>query len=92
MVAKKIYPNIITYNVLIDALCKRKRLKEAKNVLDVMLKACVRSDIFTFNSLMNGYYLVNEVKNAKHAFYVMTQMGVTLKVCLDWRMDLKEWI
>jgi len=41
-----------------------------------MLKADVKPDSFTFTSLMNGYYLSNEVKNAKHVFYAMTQMGV----------------
>jgi len=38
---------LVTYNVLIDAFCKKRRMKEANNVLGVMLKACVKPDIIT---------------------------------------------
>jgi len=42
-----------------------------------MLRACVKPCIVTLNTLMDGYYLVNEVENVKYVFNVMTQMGVT---------------
>jgi len=31
-----------------------------------LVKTDVKPDIITFNTVMNGYYLDNEVKNAKH--------------------------
>jgi len=52
---KRILLNVVTYTILSDALCKRGKLKEVKNGLVVLLKACVKLNIFTFNTLMNGY-------------------------------------
>ena len=42
-----------------------------------MMKACIKPDVFTYNSLIDGYFLVDEVKHAKYVFYSMAQRGVT---------------
>ena len=35
------------------------------------------ADVVTYNSLIDGYFLVNEVKHAKYVFHSMAQRGVT---------------
>jgi len=65
MILNNITPNIYTYNILIDALCKEGKIKQAKNVLAMRVRAYVKPTIVTLNTLMDGYYLVNEVKKCK---------------------------
>ncbi|MDP1131102.1 pentatricopeptide repeat-containing protein, partial [Klebsiella pneumoniae] len=65
---------------MVDALCKEGKVKEAKSVLAVMLKACVEPNVITYNTLMDGYVLVYEVKKAKHVLNAMPLMGVTPNV------------
>ncbi|KAG5022169.1 hypothetical protein JHK85_018511 [Glycine max] len=64
--------NVVTYNTLIHGFCKEGKMKEAKNVLAVMLK--VKPDVITYNTLMDGCVLVCGVKNAKHVFNAMCLM------------------
>ena len=74
MVLKTINPDVRTYTILVDALCKEGKVKEAKNTLALMLKAHLKPDVVTYN---NGRLFFNEVKNAKQVFKAMAQRGVT---------------
>ena len=45
IVLKTINPSVYTYNILVDALCKKGKLKEAKSMITVMMKSFVKPDI-----------------------------------------------
>ncbi|XLV03349.1 hypothetical protein S245_017686, partial [Arachis hypogaea] len=57
MVLRNITPNVHTYSILIDGLCKEGKIKDAKSVLAVMAKHGVKPNVVTYNSLMDGYCL-----------------------------------
>jgi len=69
--------------MLIDALCKKGNVREARKVLAVMVKACVRPNSITLNTLMDGYYSLKEVENDRHLFSTMTETGITPSVYSD---------
>ena len=46
MISKNINPDVYTYSILIDTLCKEEgKVKEAKNLLTVMMKEGVKPDV-----------------------------------------------
>ena len=47
-----------------DTLCKEGMLTEAKEVFDVMIQRDIDLDIFTYNSLIDGYCLQNKLDEA----------------------------
>jgi pentatricopeptide repeat protein len=55
MVLKDINPSVYTLNILVDALCKEGKVKDAKNVIAGMMKEGVRPNVVTYTSLMDGY-------------------------------------
>jgi len=48
MVAKGIYPDVVTYTLLIDALCKRRLLKQAKNLFGCDAERLYETGYFDF--------------------------------------------
>ncbi|MED6139561.1 hypothetical protein PIB30_084973 [Stylosanthes scabra] len=67
-------------NLTIDGLrlCKEGNIKDAKSVLAIMTKHGVKLNVVTYNSLMDGYCLLNELNKAIHVFNKMTQSGVVV--------------
>ena len=51
MVLKTININVRTYTILVDALCKEGKMEGAKNVLAVTLKACLKPNVISYNTL-----------------------------------------
>ncbi|KAF3456598.1 hypothetical protein FNV43_RR01252 [Rhamnella rubrinervis] len=47
-------PDVVTYNTLLDALCKEGRTAEAINLVEAMTNTDVKFDIFIYNSLVYG--------------------------------------
>ncbi|KAK2366966.1 putative pentatricopeptide repeat-containing protein, mitochondrial [Trifolium repens] len=80
MIAKGICPDIVTFNILVDAFCKEGNVKQAINVLAVMIKEGVKPDVVTYNALMDGYCLVNQVNKALGILNTMTDKGVAPNV------------
>ncbi|KAM7465119.1 hypothetical protein LguiB_012681 [Lonicera macranthoides] len=76
MAGRNISPNVQTFNVLVDMLCKQGMLKEAEEVLESMIQRGVEPDVFTYNALMNGYCLLGKVDEARRVLELMTQRGV----------------
>ncbi|WJX66635.1 hypothetical protein P8452_51174 [Trifolium repens] len=77
MVLENINPDVLTFNILVDAFCKEGKVKEANNVFAMMMRKGVKPDVVTYNSLMDGYCLVKEVNKAESIFNTMAQSGVT---------------
>jgi pentatricopeptide repeat domain-containing protein 1 len=51
---------VYTFSILVDGFCKEGMVKEAKNVLAIMMKQGIKPDVVTYNSLMDGYCLVKQ--------------------------------
>ena len=47
---------IVTYNTIINGLCKRGRLEEGQYIFYEMLKQGLNLDVVTYNALMDGPY------------------------------------
>nr|UPT48477.1 pentatricopeptide repeat protein AaPPR144 [Agave angustifolia]UPT49828.1 pentatricopeptide repeat protein AaPPR1574 [Agave angustifolia] len=57
-------PDVVTYNCLIDGLCKTYRIEHARQLFDEMvLKGCLPNRV-TNNSFVRYYSVVNEVGKA----------------------------
>jgi len=56
---------------------RKERLKKTRKVLAVMIKQSVDPDVVTYNSLMDGYFLVKDVNKATYVFNTIARRGVT---------------
>ena len=54
MEQRKVMPDVQTFSILVDTLCKEGMLTEAREVFDVMIQRGIDPDIFTYNSLIDG--------------------------------------
>lgn len=57
MVHRGIKPNVCTFAVLINALCKEGKVDEAQCILDMIHLKGVEPDTCIYTSLINGYCL-----------------------------------
>ncbi|KAL1827085.1 hypothetical protein ACET3Z_005497 [Daucus carota] len=72
---KAMEPNVVTYGALVDGLCKAHRVKEARNLLDVMSsKGCVPNHI-VYDALIDGYCKVGNLEEAQEIFSKMSEHG-----------------
>ena len=53
----KIVLNIITFNIVVDALCKEGHIEDAEKVVLTMIQQSYNLDLFTDNSLMDRFGL-----------------------------------
>ncbi|KAG0460079.1 hypothetical protein HPP92_023207 [Vanilla planifolia] len=73
MVFKGLVPDVVTYNCLIDGLCKTNRIGRARELFDDMLvKGCTPNRV-TYNSFIRYYSVVNEVDKAIDMMRVMVE-------------------
>jgi pentatricopeptide repeat domain-containing protein 1 len=68
------------FSILVYGFCKEGNVKEAKNVLAVMMKNGVKPDV-TYISLMDGYCLVNQVNKASDIFNTIALRGLDPDSC-----------
>ncbi|KAM2953248.1 hypothetical protein FF1_031650 [Malus domestica] len=54
MLNSGISPDIYTYNVLLNTLCKEERIQEALTLFGTMTEKGIKPDVFTFNSLISA--------------------------------------
>ncbi|PWA73273.1 tetratricopeptide-like helical domain-containing protein [Artemisia annua] len=57
--------SMLTYNILVDALCKEGKVKEAQNVVHIMNESGQYADIVIFNSFIDAYCLLGETSEEK---------------------------
>lgn len=68
-------PDLVTYNCLIDGLCKTYRVDRAHELFDEMVeKGCVPNKV-TYNSFVRYYSVVNEVDKAMEMMKMMISRG-----------------
>ncbi|XP_062212335.1 pentatricopeptide repeat-containing protein At1g77405-like [Phragmites australis] len=72
---KGLEPDVVTYNCLINGLCKTYRVERAHEVFDEMLsKGCAPNRV-TYNSFVRYYSVVNEVDKAVEWMREMVARG-----------------
>ncbi|XWS67028.1 hypothetical protein CRYUN_Cryun05aG0251200 [Craigia yunnanensis] len=65
--------NSVTYNTLIDGLCRR--VEEAAQLMDQMLMEGLKPDKFTYNFLLTYFYRAGDIKKAADIVRTMTSNG-----------------
>ncbi|OAY32027.1 pentatricopeptide repeat-containing protein At1g06710, mitochondrial isoform X2 [Manihot esculenta] len=73
-------PNVYTYGALVDGLCKAHRVKEARDLLEVMsMKGCEPNYII-YDALIDGFCKVGKLDEAQEVFTKMLGHGYTPNV------------
>ncbi|MBA0881721.1 hypothetical protein Goshw_028874 [Gossypium schwendimanii] len=70
-----VHPNLVTFNSLINALWKEKRIEEAITMLNLMR---IPPDVVTFNSLINALCKEKRIEEAITMLELLSQRGVKL--------------
>lgn len=71
-----VYPNTVTYNSMIDGLCRQNRLDEAKRTFDSMGSKGCSPKVVTFTTLINGYCKAGKVDDGMELAHEMYQRGI----------------
>ncbi|KAK3165655.1 hypothetical protein QOZ80_1AG0036050 [Eleusine coracana subsp. coracana] len=71
-----IIPSVHTYNILICALCQKRELSAALDVITLMEKSGVSPDIISFNTLLNGFYHNAPMDDALKIWDMMKERNV----------------
>ena len=67
---QKTYPNLITYNCILDACVKSKAFNKALSLFDEM-KTIINPDLITYSTLIKGFTKMAEMKVSYDLFYSM---------------------
>ena len=76
-------PGVITFSMLIDMYCKEGIIKEANDVLKLMIDKGVMPDIITYSSLLDGYCLVGQIGEASKLIDLMVTKGCQTNTVLQ---------
>ncbi|KAK7245843.1 hypothetical protein RIF29_40695 [Crotalaria pallida] len=71
----KMHPGLATYNVRIQGLCKLKRSKEAKALLEGMICRGRKPNAVTYSHLIHGFCKEGDFEEAKNLFSGMKKRG-----------------
>jgi leucine-rich PPR motif-containing protein len=69
-------PDIVTYNTVIDGLCKIGRLDDAMSQFSQMIGDGLSADIVTFTTLIHGFSMFGKWDKAEELFYEMMDRGI----------------
>ncbi|KAF5180933.1 Pentatricopeptide repeat-containing protein [Thalictrum thalictroides] len=76
LTSKRLIPTVITYNILIDGLCRLGDLEAAQKIKEEMTMCKVLPNIFTCTILVNGFCKMGNLKVAKLFFEEMFNKGL----------------
>ncbi|KAH9296976.1 hypothetical protein KI387_028658, partial [Taxus chinensis] len=68
-------PDIVTYNVVVDALCKKRRIDDAFDLVEVMKRKECRPNIWTYTTLIHGLGIVRKKNQAYEVFAELKRNG-----------------
>ena len=60
----RVSPNVFVYNVVLNGLCKEKRMRDAEKLFDEMLKRKLVLSLVKYNTLIDGYCKVGQLEGA----------------------------
>jgi pentatricopeptide repeat protein len=62
-VSKGPEPNVVTYNIIINELCKKGQIEKAMDLIHVMISTGHHPDVTTYNTLIDGLVKKGKIKN-----------------------------
>ncbi|KAG1361045.1 Pentatricopeptide repeat-containing protein [Cocos nucifera] len=71
-----IRPDLVTYTILIDAVCRGRNLREATRLLGVLADAGFKPDCYLYNTIMKGYCMVDQCGEVMEVYNKMKDEGV----------------
>nr|CAD1821279.1 unnamed protein product [Ananas comosus var. bracteatus] len=69
-------PDLVTYTILIDAVCRSGNLREAVRLLGVLTDAGFKPDCYLYNTIMKGYCMMDECGGVMEVYNRMRDEGV----------------
>ena len=75
MIFRGLAPDVVTYNCLIDGLCKTYRIERAVELYDDMCQRGISPNRITYNSFIRYFSAVNEVERAIERMRMMASRG-----------------
>ncbi|MBA0639844.1 hypothetical protein Goklo_022848, partial [Gossypium klotzschianum] len=57
MIKQGIKPNVVTYSILIDALCKQGMISKAEDIVGIMTKQGIKPNVVTYDMWNSGLQL-----------------------------------
>ncbi|CAN1235583.1 Putative pentatricopeptide repeat-containing protein At1g31840 [Linum perenne] len=76
MLENRVAPNIVSYTMIIDGLCRRGMVEEASRVLRFALEKKLLPDVVTYTILIRGYCKVGKVEEAMAVYGEMMLCGI----------------
>ncbi|CAM8901613.1 unnamed protein product [Rhodiola kirilowii] len=80
MLDQGLSPDIVTFTVLINALAKMGKGKEARELFLLMIQSGKMPDVVTYNTLMDCIYNEGNIEELKEVFVSMDKKGITASV------------
>ena len=74
MLDRGFLPDEVTYNSMMNSLCKQGQSKEAHNLFDLMVRRGIKPDIISYQMLLLGYATdgtATDVKNILDSIYAV---------------------
>ncbi|KAM3285465.1 hypothetical protein P3S67_024264 [Capsicum chacoense] len=68
-------PNVVTFGAMVDGLCKAHKVREAHNLLDVMLTEGCEPNHIVYDALIDGFSKVGKLDDAQEIFAKMSERG-----------------
>ncbi|XP_055829669.1 pentatricopeptide repeat-containing protein At1g62670, mitochondrial-like [Solanum dulcamara] len=68
--------DVCTFNILTDGLCKEGNVEDAEEVMKNMVEKGVEPDIITYNAIMHGYCLRGQLDRARIIFDSLVDKGI----------------
>ncbi|GMY27638.1 pentatricopeptide repeat-containing protein At5g38730 [Fagus crenata] len=88
MSERKVVPDNVTCNTLINAYCKIGDMRSSLKVKNKLLGAGLKLDQFTYKALIHGFCKVHEMDSAKEHLFGMLDSGFSPSYCTySWIID-----
>ncbi|KMZ56681.1 putative Pentatricopeptide repeat-containing protein [Zostera marina] len=68
-------PDLVSYNCLIDVLCKNRELEKAYKIIETMKESDIYPDVFTYTSMIGGLGLIGQPDKARDILKDMSECG-----------------
>jgi len=88
---KQIYPDVVTYNSLIDGFCKSGRISYALKLIGEMHDRGQPPDIFTYNSLLDAFCKNYHVDKAIELLTKLKDHNIFNQVCAHLLLQIVIW-
>ncbi|KAJ4793804.1 Pentatricopeptide repeat-containing protein family [Rhynchospora pubera] len=71
-----VHPNLVTYTILIDAVCRTGNLREATRLLTVLSDNGFKPDAYVYNTIMKGHCMLDDCAGVMDVYNKMKDEGV----------------